>query len=135
MALLNEDMKYLVYLLFPLIFIVNGRLSAQNNNEATIKKALQGLWQLSTRHNITLAISGDTLVEYDLDNFEMGIYKCKLYEKPCDNEEFIKSPLGIYFNIENGDADALCAAMMAITDKYFKLQLDKETMIQFEKLL
>jgi len=99
---------------------------------------LQGLWQLSGNHKITIAISGDSLLEYNMENKDMGLYTCELLNKPCDNEVFKPSPTGIYFSIESDDEDndeELCAALTAIDNRHFKLQLDKNTIIQFEKLL
>ena len=68
----------------------------------------------------------------------MGLYTCEVFNKPCDSEVFRPSPTGIYFSIESEDEDnndELCAALITIDNRHFKLQLDKDTVIQFEKLL
>ena len=95
---------------------------------------LQGLWKLKSNDSVTLAISGDSALEYNLFNKDMGLYSCKLSNKPCDNEEFVASPTGYYLTIEEDEGSALCAALQLINNKEFRLLLDENRLIIFEKM-
>lgn len=95
---------------------------------------LQGLWKLKNNDSVTLAISGDSALEYNLFNKDMGLYSCRLSKQPCDNEEFVASPTGYYLTIEEDEGEALCAALQLINNKEFRLLLDENRLIIFEKM-
>jgi len=128
-------MKYGIYLTLSFIFFATLCPSAQTISEASVKKMLQGLWGVSVDHSVTIAISGDSLLEYKLGGKEMSLLGCKISKQPCDNEVFKPSPTGLYFSIVSDDDVDLCGALKAIDDKHFWLQLDKNSFIEFEKLL
>lgn len=95
---------------------------------------IQGLWRLSANDSVTIAISGDSLVEYTLGDKEAAVYDCEIMHNPCDNEDFIPSPIGLYLDIGGEEDGGLCGALKALDERHFILILDKESTVMFEKM-
>jgi|GEM_PF-2787846 len=133
-------MKRGIWYFLLVMGLLSIRTSAQTQGE-TIKKMLQGLWALSANDSITLAFSGDTILECNTGTHEMDLLSYTLSTKPCDSEVLLKSPSGYYISIfgsneedDEGDKDELCGAIKFINSKEFKLLLDDQRMAIFEKL-
>ena len=96
---------------------------------------MQGLWKVRGRDSITLAISGDSAMEYILGNTEMAIFDFTLSKEPCDNEDVVKGSTGLYFTLGDEEDDPFCAALEYVNGREFKLVLDADSMLIFEKIL
>ena len=137
--ILNFDtMKRRIWYFLFILSLMSFYTKAQQVEEGTIKKMLQGLWKLASNDSITLAISGDTVLECNTGTHEMDLLSFKLSKQPCDNEEFVKSATGYYLTLlanDNEDVnDALCGALRSISNKEFRLLFDEHSMAIFEKL-
>jgi hypothetical protein len=127
-------MKHLILLITGPLLFLNTLVSAQN--VAQTKKMLQGLWALGADHSVTIAISGDSVMEYKMGEREMAVLNCRLSRESCDTESIKSSPTGIFFSmVSDGGNIELCAAIGLLDNKYLWLQVDKNSFIEFEKLL
>ena len=98
------------------------------------KTMLQGLWALAANDSITMAISGDTLLDYHVGHKDVDILNWQLSTQPCDNQTPLHSPTGLYFSIVSDGDNLLCAPLRSVNNKEFRLLVDSTHVIIFEKL-
>jgi|SRR5581483_4365301 len=127
-------MKRIFWLFILIALIIGTKVLAQSANKTVVKSMLQGLWKVKGNDSITIAIAGDSALEYNLGSKDMGLYSCILSNKPCDNEVLIVSPTGYYLNIIEDGGNGICAALQLINNKEFRLLLDESHILIFEKM-
>ena len=98
------------------------------------KNMLQGLWALAANDSITMAISGDTLVDYHIGYNDVDVLNWQISTQPCDNQPPLQSPTGLYFSIVSDGDHLLSAPLRSVIDREFRLLLDSTHVIIFEKL-
>lgn len=98
------------------------------------KNMLQGLWALAANDSITMAISGDSLVDYHIGDRDIDVLNWQLSTQQCDSQPHLKSPTGLYFSILSDGDNILCAPLRSLNNKEFMLLVDSTHVIIFEKL-
>lgn len=127
-------MKRIFWLFVLFAPFISYQVPAQIADKSLVKAMLQGLWKVKGNDSITLAIAGDSAMEYNLGTKDMGIYSCTLSKQACDNEALLVSPTGYYLTLEADEDNSLCAALQFINTKEFRLLLDASHLLIFEKM-
>lgn len=122
-------MKYVIGILL-FILCISFKLDAQTMDEASIKKLLQGDWQLKDDETFTLTVTNDTLMEVSrgdrpgTDTFVFTVTKTN-----CSKDALNSSLTGFYLDEVNVNNNKhLCGSIDLINDSRLKLSYGDQLM-------
>ena len=83
-----------------------------------------------------MVFSGDTLVEYHLDENELSIIKYEVTKEGFGNQEVLDGETGYYLILEGDEEEAgLCAPIEYLDDKHLYLRISRDRMLELKKKL
>ena len=116
-------MKYTLYIITGLLLIASNCTLAQNLDEASIKKMLQGEWVSKEENTFSLTITNDTIMEVNNgDNPGTDTFKYTVTKTNCGKDALNGSLTGFYLNEVNvNNNKPLCGSLDLVSDTRLKL--------------